>query len=268
MVKFLSFLSIVWKIIAPFLKAGIILVVGHFLIVYLIKIVEKAFIKANLDISLTRFLKKTINIVLHVIIILSALSAIGISTTGLLAALSAGAVAVALALKDSLGNIAGGILLLIMPRFATGDYIKVAGDEGTVESVDLMHTTLLTIDSRKVIIPNGVLMNSQIINFSCEEKRRVDINFFVSYKSDIEKVKSVILETINSHPLVINEPDVPFARVVSYEESSINIATRSWCKTADYWTVYFDLIEQTKAQFDKNGIEIPYKQIDVNIKEK
>ena len=259
----------IFKVALPFLKAAVILVVGHFIIVYLLKLCSKAFKKANLDPSLERFLVKTLNIVLHVLILLSALSAVGISITGLIAAFSAAAVAIALALKDSLGNIAGGILLLVAPRFATGDFVEIAGQSGSVKDVDLLHTTLVSPDKREIIVPNGVLINSQIVNYSSEPERRVDLSFAIAYESDPELAKKIILDTALAHPKVLKETDkAPFARVGSYGDSAVNITTRVWSTAADYWDVYFDLLEQVRAELEKGGIKIPYNQIEVHINQK
>ena len=221
-----------------------------------------------MDVSLEKFFLKTVNIVLHIIVLLSALNALGISTTGLLAALSGAVVAVALALKDSLGSIAGGIIFLLTKRFETGDYVEINGDEGTVTQVDLMHTTLKTIDNRHVVIPNAVAVNSRIIDYSSEDTRRLDIVFGISYGDDQEKAKQIILNTVKNHSMSLNEPDEPFARVTGFGDSAVEITLRVWCKRENYWQLKFDLLEQIKAQFDKNGISIPYNQVDVHIKEK
>lgn len=249
------------------LKGVIILAVGFLICKYVCKLMEKALKKTKLDASLQKFLIKATSIVIYIIIILSALSAVGISTTGLLAALSASAVAVALALKDSLSNIAGGILLLISPRFATGDYIEENGEGGTVISVDLMHTTIITPDSRQVAIPNGVLINSQIINYSREETRRVDLTFPISYNADVEKAKQVAISVCKEHKKVLNGEKTPiFARVSGYNDSSVTLSVKVWSNTSDYWDVFFDLTEQIRETFKQNGIEIPFNQLDVNIK--
>lgn len=255
------------KLATPLVKILFILVVGHFVILYAVKLFRRMLSKTKLDVSLVSFLTKTVRIVLYVLMIVSALSSIGISTTGIIAALSACGLAVAVALKDSLSNVAGGILLLLVPRFATGDFIDAAGNAGTVLRVDLLHTMIRTPDNRRISIPNGVLINSHIINYSHEAKRRVDINFTVSYDADVEKAKSVILEVINAHPMVLKE-DAPMARVSGYKDSSVEIISRAWCNSADYWNVYFDVMENVRVAFDKNGIEIPYNQLDVHIKEK
>lgn len=256
----------IWDFIGPVIKMALILVIGHFITVYILKLVNRGFYKSQLDESLTKFLAKVIKIVLYILVVISALNAIGVSTSGIIAAFSAAAVAVAVALKDSLSNVAGGILLLISPRFSTGDYIAAGGDEGTVLSVDLLHTTVRTADRRQVSIPNGVLINSHITNYSREENRRVEICFPISYEADVEAAKSVARETILKHPLVLRDP-APFVRVHSYEDSAVNLVTRVWCTTADYWTVYYDLVEQIRAAFDQHGIIVPYNQLDVHIKE-
>lgn len=255
----------IWGYAAPFLKMALILIIGHILIVYLIKIVSRSLNKSKLDPSLIGFTRKTLNIVLHLIVIISALTAIGVSTTGLIAAFSAVAVGVSVALKDSLSNVAGGILLLLSPRFSTGDYIEAGGDEGTVVSVDLLHTTILTFDRKQVSIPNGVLINSHIINYYRENRRRVDIIFPISYEADVKKAKSLAIEAIENHPLTLREPEEPFARVRNYGDSSVNLLVRAWCKAEDYWNVYYDLIEGIRETFDKNGITIPFNQFDVHI---
>ena len=148
------------------LKAIIILVAGHYITLFLIKLMKRSLNRINIDISLEKFLEKAVNITLHIIIILSALSTLGISTAGLLAALSAAAVAVALALKDSLSSIAGGIILLLTRRFQTGDYVCINGESGNVVQIDMMHTVLKTLDNRHVVIPNSIVVNSHVVDYS------------------------------------------------------------------------------------------------------
>lgn len=256
------------SLVKPAVTLGLILLVGHFVIVALLKMMKRGLERGKMDRSLAQFLLKTCNIAFHVLIVLSALNTIGISTTGILAALSAAAVAVAVGLRDSLGNVAGGILLLLSPRFLSGDYIRVEEDEGTVVRVDLLHTTLRTIDNKLISIPNGVLVNSHIVNYTREEKRRVDITFSVSYDADTEQAKQVILSVLMQHPLVLKQPEEPMARVMKYNDSSVDIVTRSWCSTPDYWTVYFDLMEQVRGALERNQIFIPYPRLDVHIKER
>lgn len=249
------------------LTALAVLIIGHLLVRGLLKLMNKALVKLSLDESLIRFMSKTVNIVLHIFLFLSALTTMGISTTGILAAMSAAAVAVSLALKDSLSNIASGILILISKPFATGDFIEVSDKSGTVVDIGMMSTVIITPDNRRVIIPNSQMSTSQVIDYSAEEFRRVDIVFSVGYGDDAEAAKSAILDVVKKHALIIadDETKAPFARVSGYGESSVNITCRVWCKGSDYWEVYFDLMEQVKADFDKKGISIPYNQLDVHI---
>ena len=254
------------QIIKPLIKAALILLIGHFIIVYIIKIINRGFNRSKVDNSLAVFLSKGINIILHILVVLSALNSLGISTGGIIAAFSAAVVAVGVALKDSLGNVAGGILLLISPRFHSGDYIKTDTDEGTVIDINMLHTTIRTFDNKQISIPNGTLINSHITNYSAEETRRVDLTFSIPYETDAENAKSIIKNTILSHPKILTQPSEPFVRVISYEESSVNIITRTWCNTEDYWDVYFDLNEQVRDALKKEGIDIPYNQLDIHIK--
>lgn len=253
-------------LLTPIFKVFFILLVGYIAIRIIIKILEKTFNKTNLDPSLIKFVIKTIRILMWIFVALAALDAVGITTTGIVAAMSAAAVGVAVALKDSLNNVAGGIILLFAPRFVTGDYISAGGNEGTVLSVDLLHTTVKTVDNKQVSIPNGILLNSHITNYSHEDKRRVDITFNISYEADVETAKKTVLDTIKAHPLVINEPDEPFVRVGGYGDSSVAVVTRSWTTNENYWIVYYDLLEQVRAALDKNNIEIPYNQLDIRIR--
>lgn len=250
------------------LKAVLILIIGHYAVVFILKLLTKSFERVKMDVSLEKFFLKVANITLHIIVLLSALNALGISTTGLLAALSGAVVAVALALKDSLGSIAGGIIILLTKRFETGDYVEINGDEGTVAQVDLMHTTLKTLDNRHVVIPNAIAVNSRIIDYSSEDLRRLDIVFGIGYSDDSKKAEQIILDTVKNHSMSLNEPDEPFARVTGFGDSAVEITLRVWCERVNYWQLKFDLLEQIKAEFDKNGISIPYNQVDVHIKEK
>ncbi len=257
----------VWIFFRPLVKMALILLVGHILIKLVMKIIKRGFIRSKLDPSLSKYCVKAITVALYLFIALAALDAIGVSTSGIVAALSAAVVAIGLALKDSLNNIVGGIWLLFSPRFSTGDYIAVDGDEGTVISIDIVHTNLQTFDGKQVSIPNGTLLNNNIINYSVENNRRVDILFPISYETDVNKAKSLALATVSNHPNVLsNEGNEPFVRVKSYSESSVNLTIRAWCKNEDYWIVFYDLTEQIRDVFSQNGINLPYNQLDVHIK--
>ncbi len=254
--------SIVPKIIGTVL----IVLVGWIAVGIITKILRNALTKAKtkLDISLINFFVTAANICLKLLIVLSALNNLGISTTGLIAAFSAAAVAISLALKDSLGNIASGIIILISRPFSTGDLIDAGGSLGTVARIDMIHTTLRTPDNRLIVIPNGQLMNMTITDYSKEPTRRLDLTFGISYDNDPEKAKAIIMDTVKAHPMSLNEPE-PFVRVSEHADSAVIITLRVWCETGNYWTLHFDLLEQVRAAFDKNGISIPYNQLDVHV---
>lgn len=253
------------KYALPILKTVLILLVGHYVIVLLLKLPRRALNKTKLDRSLIRFLLNTLNIGGHIVILLSALNELGISATGLLAALSAAAVAIALALKDSLSNIAGGILLMISPRFSTGDYIGVDGNEGYVTTIDLMHTTIRTRNNRFITFSNSVLLNSTVTNFTAEGIRRIDIRFPISYGADMELAKETALDVMHKHPKVLPESEQPIiSRVAEYGDSSVFLDLQPWCHCEDYWSVGYDLLEQIRVAFAEKGIEIPFNQLDVH----
>lgn len=254
------------KWVLPIIKMLLILVIGHFAIVFLLKAMKKALSKSDIDRSIIRFSVKTANIILHILILLSALNTIGVSTNGILATFSAAAIAVSLALKDSLSNVAGGILLLISPCFSTGDYISANGEAGTVLSIDLLHTRIQTVDGKIVNMPNGVLINQSIVNFTGNGLRRVDIIFPIPYEIDVEVAKNAAMEVLKSNEMVLTEPEAPFARVKDYGDSAVNILVRAWCEGKNYWALYFDLTEQVREKFGQNGIDIPFNQLDVHIK--
>ena len=254
--------SILPKIIGTVL----IVLVGWIAVGIITKILRNALTRAKtkLDISLINFFVTAANICLKLLIVLSALNNLGISTTGLIAAFSAAAVAISLALKDSLGNIASGIIILISRPFSTGDLIDAGGSLGTVARIDMIHTTLRTPDNRLIVIPNGQLMNMTITDYSKEPTRRLDLTFGISYDNDPEKAKAIIMDTVKAHPMSLNEPE-PFVRVSEHADSAVIITLRVWCKTENYWTLHFDLLEQVRTAFDKNGISIPYNQLDVHV---
>lgn len=253
----------------PFVKAILLFVIGHYVLKGLLYIPKRALNKTKLDKSLINILVKSLEVIGNAIIIISALNIVGIPTTGLLAALSAVAVGIALALKDSLSNIAGGILLLVSPRFVTGDYIGVDGDEGFVTDIHLLHTTIKTYDNRKITFSNGVVLNSKVTNFTWEGKRRIDMQFPVSYSADVEKAKSIIKNIVANQPCILSEEEGQrYIRVGEYKDSSVIIHVYVWIKQEDYWDVYYDLTEQIREKLQENAITIPFNQLDVHIDNK
>ena len=247
------------------LLALVLAAFGYGLIRLLMRISARMMARSKLDTSLQGFLLRVIKIVAYIVLIITVLSALDISTTGLIAGFSAAAAAVALALKDSLSNVAAGIILLFTHPFETGDFIAVNGEKGTVKRVDVIHTTLLTLDNRRVILPNSLISASQVVNFSEEPFRRIDLAFSVSYDNDIERVKETVLQAVSAHPQTLFEPAEPIVRVDEYADSAVTVIAWVWCRTEDYVSVRFDLIEQVRAAFDQKGISIPYPQLDVHV---
>lgn len=253
--------SIASKLVAALL----ILIIGF----KLAKIVVRAFGKskaiAKLDAGVASFLQNFLSIGLKALILVTVAGLIGIPMTSFITILGSVAVAVGLSLQGSLSNVAGGILILVCKPFVIGDFISAAGNDGVVADIGLFYTQLTTGDNRKIIIPNSVISSNTIINVTHQTTRRVDMDITVAYDTDIEKAKSILLELANRHPLVQKEPNAPMARIASHGDNALVFTFRVWCKTDDYWTVRFDLLEAVKEAFDSNHISIPFPQLDVHI---
>jgi len=187
-----------------------------------------------------------------------------VPTTPLITVLGAGGAAIALALKDSLGNIAGGLLILVNQPFKKGDEIDIAGNYGAVDQIDLFVTTLRTYDNKVITIPNGTINTSVIVNYSRQERRRVDCKFGISYDSDLALAKSVLLQTAQSNPDIFTDP-APFIGVASHGDSAVVLDLKVWCSTDKYYDVKYALTEQVKLAFDEADISIPYPQMDVHV---
>ncbi|MCH5201940.1 MAG: mechanosensitive ion channel [Oscillospiraceae bacterium] len=247
------------------ITAAIIAVAGFFIIKLIAKLARKTMRKANMDFSLEKFFINCIKVIGYIIIIISVLAQLGISTTGIIACFSAGAAAVALALKDSLTNIASGIVLLFSRPFVTGDEIEFGGEKGIVNQIDIMHTKIITFDNRGLMVPNSVLSSTQVVNRTAMESRRIDITVPVSYDCDIELIKKVLYNTVTSNEYVLSEPEKPFIRLNTFSESSLDFIVKVWVRTENYWAAYHDIMESIVADFHKNSISIPYNQLDVHM---
>jgi len=249
----------------PIILAVAVFILGLIALLIVSKIVEKAMSKTKLDISLQKFFVKTINIVGIVLILICALSTAGISTTGLIVGFSAAGAAVALALKDSLGNLAGGIVLLITHPFVTGDFIEMGDKSGVVKQIDILQTTLITPDNKTVVIPNGMLSSDNVINYTKEEYRRVDLTIPISYDNDVELAKKSVLKAAQKEEKIALDKGEVFVRVAEYSDSCVNLAVRVWCKTEDYWDVYFNMTEKIRDSFKEDKVDIPFQRIDVHM---
>ena len=239
------------------LGAILIWIIGSWIIKKLLSGTKVFMTKRAFDESLQKFLLNLLGWTFKILLVLAILAKLGVETTSFAAILAAAGLAVGLALQGSLSNFAGGVLIMIFKPFKIGDLIEAQGEIGVVKEIEIFTTKLTGLSNKEIIIPNGSLSNGNIVNYSTEGTRRVDLVFGVSYDSDIKQTKEVIMNVLTSHPKVLKDP-APTVTVLELADSSVNFATRPWCNTEDYWAVYFDVTESVKIELDKAGIEIPY----------
>jgi small conductance mechanosensitive channel len=247
------------------LLAIVVLIVGLWLIKKLVKFLNKTMEKKDLDPSLRGFVKGLVSIGLKILLFISIASMVGIETTSFIAVLGAAGLAVGLALQGSLANFAGGVLILAFKPFRVGDFVEIDGVSGTVSSISVLNTYLLTPKTNTAILPNGGVANGKIINYSIQEIRRVDLEVGIGYGENIGEAKKVIEKVLADNPKVVAEP-APFVGVGSLADSSVNLAIKPHCKNEHYWDVYFSVQEEVKIALDEAGIEIPFPQRDVHMK--
>jgi small conductance mechanosensitive channel len=241
-----------------------ILIIGSWIIKGVTKSFGKMLDKRETDSSLKPFLKGIVGALLKVLLLISVLGMIGIEMTSFIAILGAAGLAVGLALSGTLQNFAGGVMLLIFKPFKVGDYIEAQGYAGIVNQIQIFNTILKTPDNKTIIIPNGGLSTSSMINFSTEEKRRVDWTFGIAYGDDAEKAKEVIRGLCDADERILKDPEV-FIALSELADSSVNFVVRAWVKAADYWGVFFSINELVYKSFESNGLNIPFPQMDVHI---
>ena len=244
--------------------ALITLIIGLWLIGKVVKFTRSSMVKAKVDETLVPFLGSLISWTLKVLLFISIASMLGVATTSFIAVLGAAGLAVGLALQGSLSNFAGGVLVLIFKPYKVGDLIEAQGYIGSVKEVQIFNTILVTPQNERVIIPNSKMSNDSLINYTAEGRRRIDLVIGISYDSDIDKAKEVLLEVMKNDPKVLNEP-APYVGVDALADSSVNLAVRPWCNVADYWDVYFGVMENSKKALDANDITIPFPQMDVHM---
>lgn len=243
---------------APKVLAAILIwIIGSWIIKMLMKGIKKAMTKANYDDSLKKFLLNLLSWIFKIVLILVVLGTMGVETTSFAAILAAAGLAIGMALQGSLGNFAGGVLIMTFKPFKIGDLIEAQGEIGVVKEIEIFTTKLTGLSNKEIIIPNGALSNGNIINYTTEGTRRVDLVFGVSYDADIKQTKDVLMNVLTSNPKILKEP-APAVTVLELADSSVNFAVRPWSKAEDYWSVYFEVTENTKEALDAAGIEIPY----------
>lgn len=244
-----------------------IFVIGRWVAKGLRSTLKRVMTKNKVDHTLISFVCSIIYTVLIVFVVIAALNQLGIQTTSLVAILGAAGLAIGLALQGSLSNFAAGVLMIIFRPFKAGDYIEGGGVSGTVEEVQLFTTFLATPDNKTIIVPNGKIMDDNIINYSTKCTRRIDLTVGVGYADDLDRARMVMQKVMDAETRILTDPP-PMIVVKELADSSVNFSIRPWVMSGDYWGVYFDLVENIKKSFDREGISIPFPQRDVHLYQK
>ncbi len=228
------------------------------------KLVVKGLELKGVDTSIHGFIKTIVKFAVEVIFILSALSTLGIDINSFIAAIAAGGITAGLGLQHSVSQFASGLQILINHPFRSGDFIDIGSVSGTVREIKIMYTVLITLDNRKVIVPNSHITDSNIINFNAEENRRLDLHFSISYSEDIDRAREAVITAAHRCEKILENPE-PRIAVNNHGESSIELIALVWCRSVDFWDAYFSMQENVKKEFDSQGITIPFNQLDVHL---
>ena len=246
------------------LGALLTLIIGMWVISIIRKIISKRFEKKEMEPSLRGFLNSMIGILLKVLLWITVIGMMGVEMTSFIAIIGAVGFAIGMALSGTMQNFAGGVMILLFKPFKSGDFIDAQGYSGTVNEIQIFNTILKTPDNKTVIIPNGGLSTGAMVNFSTEPRRRVDFVFGIGYGDDVDKAKEVLMSLINADSRILKDPE-PFVAVKELANSSVNLVVRVWAEAANYWGIYFDLTENVYKTFDKEGLNIPFPQMDVHV---
>ena len=244
--------------------AVLIFYVGKWIIGLLVGALRKLMEKNDVDATLTSFVSNLVRMTLLVFVIIAAITQLGVPSAQFVAVVGAAGLAVGLALQGSLSNFAAGVLIVLFRPYKVGDYVEAAGISGTIEQVQILTTILKTPDNKKIIVPNGQIMDSIITNYSANDMRRVDMVIGVSYDDDLDKVRKTLEELVAAEDRILEDPACTIA-VSELGDSSVNFVLRPWVRTADYWGVHFDMTEAIKKRFDQEGISFPFPQQDVHL---
>jgi len=249
-----------WQIIGALL----VLLIGFKLVNVFIRKLSASKGFEKLDSNMASFLSNVLKVSLKLVLIIAAVSMVGIQTSALIAALTTCGAAIALALQGGLANIAAGVIIVLCRPFHVGDFITAGGVSGVVKEIGIYYTTIITPDNQRIMMPNGALSNSTITNLSTEATRRIDFEFSVAYSSDIDLVRKVLLATAGNDESVLQDP-APEVMISGHGDNAILVKLRLWVAAENYWAVYFSMFEDVKKAFDQFGIEIPYPQLDVHM---
>ncbi|HEB93770.1 MAG TPA: mechanosensitive ion channel [Gammaproteobacteria bacterium] len=261
-VDYLGAYIIPWAI--NLVLALVIFIIGRWIARAVTNAVGRLMKKGGMDESLVDFLGNLIFAALLVVVIIAALDQLGVDTTSVMAIFATAGLAVGLALKDSLGNLAAGVMLVLFKPFKLGDFIEAGGVTGVVESIRIFSTLLKTGDNREITVPNGQIYGGTIVNFSARDTRRIDLIFGIGYDDDIRQAKQLIEEVMAADERILKDP-AAVVMVAELADSSVNLAVRPWVMSADYWNVRAAMLENIKITFDEAGISIPYPQTDVHL---
>lgn len=253
-------------LIIDIIIALIIWKVGKFVIKWSVQICNKALERAGVDIGVNKFICSILKFGIYAVVLIIILDVLGIQTASLIAVFGSAALAISMSLQGSLSNFAGGILILLFKPFRIGDYIVVGSYEGTVVSIEILYTKVKTVDNKVIMMPNGTLSNSNIVNVGVEGTRRLDMQIGIGYGSDVKKAKSILKGILENYPAVDKTKDIKVI-VKDLDASCVTLETRVWVSQEDYWDTRFELLEMYKKEFDANGIEIPFNQLDVHMKQ-
>ena len=246
------------------ISALIVFTIGWFLIKGILGLARRALERSSLGQELYTFILSVIRITLTVMLAITCAGMLDINVSSFLTALGAAGLAVGLALQNSLTNLAGGVFILITQPFQKGDFVDIGGLTGNISEIQLVHTILLTSDNKKVFIPNGDVTSAKIVNYSAEENRRLDLTFHIALAEDFVRAEQILMQTVLAHPLSLSEPQ-PLVRVGSYANGTTQIECKVWVKTEDYWTLYYDLMEQGKKSLDEAQIQLPANSMNVKV---
>ena len=245
------------------LAAILIYVIGRFIIKYIMRFVTTLLAKRKMEISVQTFLKSLLSIILNLVLAFAIISKLGVETTSLAALLASAGVAIGMALSGNLSNFAGGLIILVFKPFKVGDYIDAPGGSGTVKEIQIFHTLIATTDNRMIYIPNGLLSSNAVTNYNKQETRRIDWTFGVEYGEDVQKVRDVLQRIVDADKRILQEPK-PMIVLQTLNASSVDILVRVWVKSADYWTVLYEVNELVYDTFNKEGIGFPFPQLTVH----
>ncbi len=251
---------------ASLLAAVLILIVGLFIVKKVTKFISKIIDTKGFDPSLSKFLVSLVSVTLRVLVVITAMGQLGIEMTSFVALIGAAGLAIGMAFSGTLGNLAGGVMILIFRPYKIGDFIQGQGEIGTVKEIGIFNTILLTTDNKTIIVPNGAMANGNMTNFNMQSTRRIDFTIGIAYGDNYDTAKQMLLKFIAEDDRILKTPE-PFIGLGALADSSVNITMRVWSKTEDYWAIFFKMNERIYKEFGNEGINFPFPQMDVHIQQ-